>query len=174
MALVVFLRGVNVGGHKTFKPAAFAKSFSTVEVENLGAAGTFVVRGNASETSVRAEFGRKLPFKTPLMICTAAEIARLVSSRPFGAQAPAKDEKRYVTIFEKPQRKPPRLPLDFPPTNDWCVRLLRVAGKFALSVWRKRGKRLVYPNEVFEKTFGAPATTRGWPTILSVVETLQE
>ena len=25
MALVVFLRGVNVGGHRTFRPAALAK-----------------------------------------------------------------------------------------------------------------------------------------------------
>jgi uncharacterized protein (DUF1697 family) len=172
MPFVVFLRGVNVGGHKTFKPAQFAKEFTKLRVTNLGAAGTFIVDGNSSEKTVRAEFARKLPFDTPLMICRAEEIFRLVGNQPFGAKSPAKDERWFVTIFEKPLKKPARLPLDFPPTNDWCVRLQGVEGKFALSVWRKRGRRIVYPNEVFEKSFGVPGTTRGWPTILSVMDAL--
>jgi uncharacterized protein (DUF1697 family) len=174
MPFVVFLRGVNVGGHKTFKPAQFAKAFTKFRVVNLGAAGTFIVRGNISEKSVRAEFARNLPFDTPLMICAAEEVVRLVKSAPFGAKPPAADEMWFVTIFESSLKKPARLPLDFPPTSNWCVRLLRVEGKFALSIFRKRGKRLVYPNEVFEKAFGVPGTTRGWPTILSVRAALDE
>jgi uncharacterized protein (DUF1697 family) len=174
LALVVFLRGVNVGGHKTFMPAQFAKSFTKFEVTSLGAACTFIVREKANVSAVREEFARRLPFNTPLMICAAKEIFRLVKSALSGAKPPATDENWFVTIFERPLKKPARLPLDFPPTNDWCVRLLRVEGKFALSIFRKRGKRLVYPNEVFEKTFAVPGTTRGWPTILSVREALDE
>ncbi len=41
MAAVVFIRGVNVGGHRPFRPAAFAKELSAFDVVNIGAAGTF-------------------------------------------------------------------------------------------------------------------------------------
>jgi len=44
MALVVFLRGVNVGGHRTFRPSLLANELSDFDVVNVGAAGTFVVR----------------------------------------------------------------------------------------------------------------------------------
>ena len=42
-ALVVFLRGVNVGGHRTFRPSVVAKELRKFDVVNVGAAGTFVV-----------------------------------------------------------------------------------------------------------------------------------
>ena len=48
MALVVFLRGVNVGGHKTFRPSLVANELSDFDVVNVGAAGTFVVRNRIS------------------------------------------------------------------------------------------------------------------------------
>lgn len=44
MASVVFLRGVNVGGHKAFQPSAVARDLADLDVVNIGAAGTFVVR----------------------------------------------------------------------------------------------------------------------------------
>ena len=43
MALVVFLRGVNVGGHRTFRPTVLAKQLKHLGAVNIGAAGTFVV-----------------------------------------------------------------------------------------------------------------------------------
>jgi hypothetical protein len=42
MALIVFLRGVNVGGHRTFRPTILARELSAYDVVNVGAAGTFV------------------------------------------------------------------------------------------------------------------------------------
>lgn len=44
MALVILLRSVNVGGHKTLRLAVLAKELSRLDVVNIGAAGTFVVR----------------------------------------------------------------------------------------------------------------------------------
>jgi uncharacterized protein (DUF1697 family) len=173
MALVVFLRGVNVGGHKVFRPREFAGSLRGLDVTSIGAAGTFVVRGKIAAKTLRQQIARALPHQTEVMICAADEILKLVNGQPFGKTAPGKDEKWFVTIFEKSPREAPHLPFEFPAAQDWCVRFVQVTEKFALSVWRRRGTRLVYPNEVFEKTFGVPATTRGWPTILSIVEALQ-
>lgn len=40
MAWVVFLRGVNVGGRKRYKPSRLADDLDDLEVTNIGAAGT--------------------------------------------------------------------------------------------------------------------------------------
>src|SRR5256886_14475391 len=40
MALIVFLRGVNVGGHRAFRPSILARELSDYDVVNVGAAGT--------------------------------------------------------------------------------------------------------------------------------------
>ena len=49
MPSAVFLRGVNVGGHRTFRPSILAKELSKLDIVNVGAAGTFVVRARISE-----------------------------------------------------------------------------------------------------------------------------
>ena len=51
MSLVVFLRGVNVGGHKRFRPAALAKELVHLDAVNIGAAGTFVIRRRVSRAT---------------------------------------------------------------------------------------------------------------------------
>jgi hypothetical protein len=43
MALVVFIRGVNVGGHRTFRPSILAGELSDYGVVNVGAAGTIAI-----------------------------------------------------------------------------------------------------------------------------------
>jgi len=173
MALIVFLRGVNVGGHKRFRPSLFAKELTNFKVINHGAAGTFVVHGNIASKSLHHEILRRLPFEAEVMICTAEEVVDLVRSRPFGDKPPAKNVKWFVSILRNPPRTLPRLPIDRPMNDDWEVRIVRVTGRFAFSLWRRRGRTVVYPNEVVEKAFGVSATTRGWNTVTSVCKTLQ-
>jgi len=38
MALVVFLRGINVGGHRTFRPSLLAKELAKFDIVNIGRA----------------------------------------------------------------------------------------------------------------------------------------
>ncbi len=54
MPHLVLLRGVNVGGHRTFSPARLAKDLSHLDAVNIGAAGTFVIREKVSVTELRA------------------------------------------------------------------------------------------------------------------------
>ena len=44
MALIVFFRGFNVGGHRAFRPSVLAKELGIYDAVNVGAAGTLVVR----------------------------------------------------------------------------------------------------------------------------------
>src|SRR4029453_12933403 len=44
VALVFLLRGVNVGGHRTFRPTALTRQLKHLDAVNIGAAGTFGAR----------------------------------------------------------------------------------------------------------------------------------
>ncbi len=175
MSLVVFLRGVNVGGHKTFRPAALAKELADLDVISVGAAGTFVVRKKVAQAKLRAAILKRLPFEPELMICPAREILDLASGELFPVQNSHnthKDTRRFVTIMAKRPRTLPRLPISQPVGEQWQVKIVAISGKFALSLWRRLGKTLVYPNEVVEKKFGVSATTRNWNTIAAICEVL--
>src|SRR5262245_15864832 len=101
MALVVFLRGVNVGGHRTFRPSVLAKELSDYDVVNVGAAGTFVVRRPGSRAKFRAALLRKLPFKAEVMLCEGRDLMRLETEDPFGAEPSRPDVVRFVSILSK-------------------------------------------------------------------------
>ena len=171
MASVVFMRGVNVGGHKTFKPAALVKELAAFDVVNIGAAGTFVVRKPVAQAALRKELGRRLPFAAEIIICPARDVQKLVAADPFSYEKIAADVKRYVTVLARRPGALPPLPLCQPPGDQWQVKLFTITGRFALSLWRRTAARPVYPN-IFEKSLGVPCTTRNWTTITAVAAAL--
>ena len=172
MALIVFMRGVNVGGHKSFQPSVLAKELAEFDVVNIGAAGTFVVRKKISPTALRDEFLKKLKFEAQMMICRESALTKLSSGDPFRGELGHKDIKGYVTVLEKRPGKLLTLPICQPDGEEWQVKIFGVRGLFVLSLHRRMGPRLVYPNEVVEKRFGVPATTRNWNTITAILKCL--
>ncbi len=172
MVLVLFLRGVNVGGQKRFKPSALARELSDYGFANVGAAGTFVVRKETDLESLRHEVLVRLPFEAELMICTAEEVVAVAQSDPF-ADMQERDVKHFVSILSDRPQTLPRLPIDSPVGSEWEVRVTQVAGRFAFSIWRRRGRGMVYPNEVVERNLGVTATTRGWNTIVRICTLLE-
>ena len=168
MPLVVFLRGVNVGGRKTFRPSVLAKKLAGLDVKSIGAAGTFTVRRKVRARTARAEFLRHLPFDAHVMICPAKELVDLVDDEPLRQHALHEDAKPFISVLERHPREQPRLPIHAPEGKAWQVAVIAVRGRFALSLHRRTGGALVYPNEVVEKRFGVAATTRSWNTILKL------
>ena len=167
-ALVVFLRGANVGGLRKFQPAALAKAMAEFGVVNIGAAGTFVVKKPGSAAAFRAELAKRLPFETEIMICTGGEILGLVKSPP-----PGKDVRELVTVLAKKPKTLPKLPIRFPEGKNWQVDFFRIAGRFAFTFWRPVPKRMIYPNAAVEKVLKIPGTTRSWSAIESACRILQ-
>jgi uncharacterized protein (DUF1697 family) len=168
MASVVFLRGANVGGHRTFQPALLAKELAALDVVNVGAAGTFVVRGKVGDAALRAEMARRLPFDAEFIICPARDLVKLARAEPFGANLSETNVRPYVSVLAKSVQTLPRLPIRRPDNDEWQVKVLGVVGRFALSLHRRLGRALVYPNEVVEKRLGVSATTRNWNTISAI------
>ena len=173
MSLVVFMRGVNVGGHRTFKPTAFAQELSAFDVVNVGAAGTFVVRKTITETMLRAELVRRLPVKAEFMICPSQELIELVCADPFQQKAHVEGVRRVVSVLATRPSRMSEFPFLQPTGRDWQVKVIGIRGRFALSLYRRLGKTILYPNEVVEKELHASATTRTWDTIWRIHNILQ-
>ena len=173
MALVVLLRGVNVGGHRTFRPSVLAKELRRFDVVNVGAAGTFVVRGGASRTELRAELMRRLPFETEVMICDGADVVRLGSRDPFADQPSGPNVVRFVSVLAKRRPPPSPLPLSLPAGDAWCLRIVACEDRFVLGVYRREMKAIGYLGRL-DKLFGVPVTTRSWSTMMAVVRILKD
>ena len=172
MALVVFLKGVNVGGHRTFRPSVLANEFRRFDVVNVGAAGTFVIRKAVSPVTLRAALMRRLPFDTDVMICNGGDILRLVTSDPFAGQPSAPDIVRFVSVLAKRRLPAPPVPLNLPRDGRWCLRVMTCQGRFVFGVYRREMKAIRYLAQL-EKVFGVPVTTRNWNTILAIVRILK-
>ena len=172
MSHVVLLRAANVGGKNVFRPAQLAAALEHLDVVNLGAAGTFVVRGNATPASIRREILAQLPFQPEVAVLRAREVVALVRSRPFKGVRFSKDLRGWVATLGRRPKAWPRLPLSKPAGKAWSVRFDRVEGPFALGLWRRRLGGFVFPNQVVESALGVPATTRWWETLERIAEVL--
>src|SRR6266516_7644437 len=104
MALVVFLRGINVGGHRRFRPSVLARELSAYDVVNVGATGTFVVRKPGSRAKFRTAVLRKLPFEATVALCDGRDLIRLETEKPFGIEPSRPDVVRFVSILSKAGR----------------------------------------------------------------------
>jgi len=171
MALVVLLRGVNVGGHRTFRPAALAAKLKHLDAVNIGAAGTFVIRRPITVTQLRDEFARRLPFETEIVICQGRDITRLIAQDHFADEAMQPDMVRFVSVLSKRPRTAAATPIRIPSDGDWLLKILRREGRFVFGVYRRHMKVIGYLG-TFDRLFGVPVTTRNWNTITAIARVL--
>lgn len=169
MALVVLLRGVNVGGHKTFRPTILTKQLKHFDAVNIGAAGTFVIRRQVRQTKLRAELARRLPFDTKIIICQGREIIRLISRNPFGRQSIRPDIVRFVSVLSQRPRSEPSMPLSIPSNGRWLLKILARKDRFVFGMYRRHMKVIGHLGTV-DHLFGVPVTTRNWNTITAIAK----
>jgi uncharacterized protein (DUF1697 family) len=173
MALVVFLRGVNVGGHRTFRPSILARELREYDVVNIGATGILVVRKpGRSRTTFLAALRRRLPIETEIMLCDGRDVLRLETEHPFGDKPPTAEVVRFVSILSKAGAARLPLPVSLPAEGDWFVRVIACHGRFAFGVYRRHMKTIGYLGKI-DTLLGAPATTRNWNTIAKVLKVLK-
>ena len=171
MALVVLLRGVNVGGHRAFRPAALAEHLKHVGAVNIGAAGTFVIRQPMATARLRAELARRLPFETEIVICPGRGIVRLVSQDVFAHHPARPGIVRFVSVLSRLPRAVPRLPLSLPSRGPWLVKVLARDGRLLVGQYRRQIKTIGYLG-MLDRVLGVPVTTRNWNTITAIAKVL--
>lgn len=172
MALVVFLRGVNVGGHRTFRPSIVARQLSDYDVVNVGAAGTFVARKPGSRANFRAALLRQLRFEPEVVLCDGRDLLRLEKENPFATEPCPPDVVRFVSILAKAGGVRAALPVKFPSEGEWLVQVMASQGQFVFGMYRRHMKTIGYLGQI-DKLYGVPATTRNWNTILAILRILK-
>jgi uncharacterized protein (DUF1697 family) len=170
MALIVFLRGVSVGGHRMFRPSVLARALSRFDVVNVGAAGAFVVRKPGSQARFRAALLKKLPFAAEVMFCDGRDLLRLETADPFRDEPSRPDHVRFVSILSKGGLA--SLPDTLPPEGEWFVRVIGSTQRFVFGVYRRHMKTIGYLGQL-DRLFAGRATTRNWNTILAIVRVLK-
>jgi uncharacterized protein (DUF1697 family) len=171
VSLVALLKGINVGGHRTFRPSVLAAALKRFDVVNVGAAGTFVVRAPIGRTQLRAELVRRLPFEADIMICDGRDILSLVASAPFKHEQPARDIVQFVSVLGKRSRSLPAIPLTLPTEGEWGLRVLEQRHPFVIGVHRPQMKAIGHLAQL-EKLFGVAMTTRSWSTYETIARIL--
>jgi uncharacterized protein (DUF1697 family) len=171
VALVVLLRGVNVGGHRTFRPTTLARQLKHLDAVNIGATGTFVIRQPVTQAQLRAELARRLPFDAQIVICQGREILKLMSQDPFAGQPVRPDVTRFVSVLAKRPRSAPPMPMILPLTGKWLLKILGRNNRFVFGVYRRDMKVIGYLGTL-DRLFGVPATTRNWNTFAAIAKVL--
>jgi uncharacterized protein (DUF1697 family) len=171
VALVVFLRGVNVGGHRTFRPTELAAALKHLGVTNIGAAGTLVIRHKITRARARAEVARILPFAAEIVICDARDILDLVSTAPFQGQSAGPEVVRFVSVLSKRPRATPALPVQFPAKGRWLLKILERRTRFVIGMYRRHMKVIGYLGTL-DRLYGVRVTTRNWNTIAKIAKTI--
>jgi len=169
----VFLRAVNVGTANRCRPAEIARELSKFGLVNIGAVGTFVVREDVSESTLRAAIARKLPFKCEIMIVRARDITKLAANDPFSGQPSGPDITRFVNVLARRLPSPPPLPLSLPSDDDWLAKIVAIQGRFVMGLYRREMKAISYLGKI-ERLLGVPATNRNWNTIEKVAKLLRD
>ena len=171
MALVVLLRGINVGGHRSFRPTTLAEQLKHLDAVNIGATGTFVIRQPISQAQLRAELARRLPFDATIMICQGRDIVRLMSQNHFAGQPVRPDIVRFVSILSQRPRLAPSIPMTFPSEGKWLVKIIERENRFVFGLYRRHMRVISYLGTL-DRVFGVPATTRNWNTMTAIAKVL--
>jgi uncharacterized protein (DUF1697 family) len=167
VASAVFLRGVNVGGARVFRPLELVEALPHRRLVNIGAAGTFVAHAGSPQ-EVERDVRRALPFETTVVVRPASEIAALVREDPFRDVVLPEGTRAWVAILAGPSSGRATLPVSIPSDHEWAVRILEERGAFAWGIYRRHPTRTIQPANVVERALGVAATTRWWETIVKV------
>jgi uncharacterized protein (DUF1697 family) len=176
VASVVFLRGINVGGGNLCKPAQLAKQLK-LDVVNIGAVGTFVVRDNIGQSALRKKFAAQLArdfgINCEIMIVPVRELLKVTDQDPFVRQRSGPEFTRFMTVLHKQPKNAPSLPHCLPSKDDWLLKIVAIKGQFVIGLYRREMKAIGYLGKI-EKILGMPGTTRSWTTIQKIIAVLEQ
>jgi uncharacterized protein (DUF1697 family) len=172
MALVVFLRGINVGGHRTFRPTKLAEALKHLDAVNIGAAGTLVLRQPMTQARARAEVARRLPFVAEIVVCQGRDITSLVSKCPFAGRPARADIVHFVSVLSQRPRLAPATPMRFPSGGPWLMKILARRSRFVIGMYRRHMKVIGLLGSM-DRLYGVPMTTRNWNTITAIAKVLR-
>ncbi len=111
---VVFLRGINVGGHKKVPMDQLKNLLSEMgydEVITILNSGNIIIKGakeplDSLENKLEEKLENVFGFHIPVIIRLSQEIVELVESNPFKGIEVTKDIRLYITLLKSPFKSP--------------------------------------------------------------------
>lgn len=170
---VLFLRGINVGGHKKVPMNELKKMMSDMgfkDVKTLLNSGNVVFEAEKEKESVLLrKIGEQLEnifgFKVSLMLRSNNEIQKLIHLNPFKNIVIDKNVRLYVSFL--PEASNSKLALPYSSAeNDFQI--IQKTEREVFSVVNVNTFRSVDAMKFLEKEFGKDLTTRNWNTVLKI------
>lgn len=170
---IAFLRGINVGGHRSIKMADLRQLVSGLGYHDTA---TYIQSGNVvfkadtaadptqlaneMEASIERVFGHQVP----VMVRPAAELSALLTDCPFSRR---EGWKRYLSFLKKPPA-PAAIQSLQTAALDHCRFALAESAVYS-QVNKQPGIQSRFSNALIEKLLKSPATTRNLQTVQQVL-----
>jgi uncharacterized protein (DUF1697 family) len=166
------LRGINLGSRKRISMADLRRLFDSLGAHDVQ---TYVVSGNVVfdyQPGSRADLARKirdriqadLGHDVAILLRTAAEMAEVAASRPFGSRD---DAHLYVTFLAE---KPDASRVEALDAAAFAPDEFEIHGNEAYLHFPNGYGRSKLSNEWFERKLGVAATTRNWRTVTALAQ----
>lgn len=172
---VVFLRGINVGGHKKVPMAELKKMLACMGFENIK---TLLNSGNVVfETQktderelvkkISVELEKTFGFKIQTMVRSMEKIQQLIELDPFKEIQIDKDARLYATFLPEKIKSSLSLPYI---SSEKGFRILEKTDREVFSVLNLNELGSVAAMAIIEKEYGKDVTTRNWNTVKKIVK----
>lgn len=107
------------------------------------------------------------------MISEGRDIVRLMSQDHFADSPVRPDVVRFVSVLAQRPRSALPMPMTFPESGKWLLKILARDGRFVVGVYRRDIKAIGHLGRL-DRIFGVPATTRNWNTITQISRVLSQ
>lgn len=173
---VMFLRGINVGGHTQVKMETLRKMLEKMGFTNVR---TILNSGNAlfdaSENDqhvlkerIEKKFTEIFGFTSAIMLRTFQEIEELLAADPFKKITVTPQTRLYVTFLSEKAKSTLQIPYA---SDEKDFQILRVTDSEVCSVLVLSPRRETVDLMSFiEKEFGKKVTTRNWNSLLRIAK----
>ena len=175
IAYAAFLRGINVGGHRSVRMDALKKAFESLgfkNVKTLLASGNVVFQAPPMSASVLTKqiektLKKTFGFEIGVLIRTIKELQRLDKANPFAGIKVTAQTRRFVTFLSAKPASRLKLPYISPGGN---FKILRASKREVCSVLTitnlRRGMQFM---AILDREFGRMITTRSWSTMTRIL-----
>jgi hypothetical protein len=106
-----------------------------------------------------------------VVICQGRDIVKLMSKDVFSDYPARPDVVRFLSVLTDRARLSPSMPISFPETGKWLLRVVAREDRFVFGVYRRHMKTIGYIG-MLDRVFGVPATTRNWNTVTAIAKVL--
>ena len=179
IAYAAFLRGINVGGHRSVRMDELKKAFESLgfkDVKTLLASGNVVFQAPPMSASVltkqiEEKLKKTFGFEIAVLVRTIRELQRLDKANPIGGIRVTPQTRLFVTFLSEKQESGLKIPYVSPGGN---FKILRVSNSEVCSVLTitnlRRGMQFM---AILDKEFGRMITTRSWSTITRILNAVK-